>query len=201
MKTCPKCNKEHTKPGTFCSRPCANSRQFTAESNAKKATSYSKWYSGLTLEERKRITNRQHPLAAIQKRKETIAAKYENMAWDDLPLTKKKKMIKAEQENKCLSCDLDNWLGNELLLEVDHIDGNSDNNSRSNLRGLCPNCHSQTPTWRKGWKTPQPTDEEILAAYSVSKSMTEILTRLSLKWGSFVLVVKALERQGITVYK
>jgi len=26
MKTCPKCNTEHTKPGTFCSRTCANSR-------------------------------------------------------------------------------------------------------------------------------------------------------------------------------
>lgn len=26
MKTCPKCNKEHSKPGKFCSRSCANSR-------------------------------------------------------------------------------------------------------------------------------------------------------------------------------
>ena len=26
MKTCPKCNIDHNKPGTFCSRSCANSR-------------------------------------------------------------------------------------------------------------------------------------------------------------------------------
>jgi len=26
MKTCPKCNLSHTKTGTYCSRPCANSR-------------------------------------------------------------------------------------------------------------------------------------------------------------------------------
>lgn len=31
MKTCPKCGTEHEKPGKFCSRACANSRQWTAE--------------------------------------------------------------------------------------------------------------------------------------------------------------------------
>lgn len=29
-------------------------------------------------------------------------------------------------------------------LEVDHIDGNSENNLEKNLRLLCPNCHSLT---------------------------------------------------------
>ena len=28
-KTCPKCSAEHEKPGKFCSRTCANSRQWT----------------------------------------------------------------------------------------------------------------------------------------------------------------------------
>ena len=31
MKTCPKCGTEHKKPGTFCSRGCANSRQWNTE--------------------------------------------------------------------------------------------------------------------------------------------------------------------------
>lgn len=35
-----------------------------------------------------------------------------------------------------------------LVLQLDHIDGDSDNNSPSNLRLLCPNCHSQTPTYK-----------------------------------------------------
>lgn len=46
------------------------------------------------------------------------------------------------------------WCGNkgihnskELVLQLDHIDGNSDNNSLENLRLLCPNCHSQTDTF------------------------------------------------------
>jgi hypothetical protein len=30
-KTCPKCSTEHTKPGKFCSRACANSRQWNTE--------------------------------------------------------------------------------------------------------------------------------------------------------------------------
>lgn len=37
MKICPKCRKEHEKPGQFCSRTCANSRTFSPESIKKKS--------------------------------------------------------------------------------------------------------------------------------------------------------------------
>lgn len=37
---------------------------------------------------------------------------------------------------------------NTLPLEIDHIDGNSENNSEENLRLICPNCHSLTETYR-----------------------------------------------------
>jgi len=33
-------------------------------------------------------------------------------------------------------------------VELDHIDGNSKNNSLNNFRLLCPNCHSLTPTYK-----------------------------------------------------
>ncbi len=33
-------------------------------------------------------------------------------------------------------------------LEVDHIDGDSENNKEENLRLLCPNCHSLTSNFR-----------------------------------------------------
>lgn len=48
----------------------------------------------------------------------------------------------------CESCNLTEWLGFPIPLELDHIDGNHKNNNLSNLRILCPNCHAQTPTYR-----------------------------------------------------
>ena len=37
---------------------------------------------------------------------------------------------------------------NRVPIEIDHIDGNADNNSENNLRMLCPNCHALTPGFR-----------------------------------------------------
>lgn len=35
-----------------------------------------------------------------------------------------------------------------IPLEIDHIDGNAENNTEQNLRILCPNCHALTPNFR-----------------------------------------------------
>ena len=44
------------------------------------------------------------------------------------------------------------WNKKPLVLQVDHIDGDSDNNYPKNLRLLCPNCHAQTETFGNGGK-------------------------------------------------
>lgn len=50
----------------------------------------------------------------------------------------------------CVGCGISSHLGKCLTLEVDHINGNSADSSCENLRILCPNCHSQTITYRVG---------------------------------------------------
>lgn len=48
----------------------------------------------------------------------------------------------------CACCGIGKeWNEKPLVLQLDHIDGNSDNNFPDNLRLLCPNCHTQTDTF------------------------------------------------------
>lgn len=48
----------------------------------------------------------------------------------------------------CSVCDISEWNKKPIGLELDHKDGDPYNNQPSNLRLLCPNCHSQTPTFK-----------------------------------------------------
>ena len=55
-----------------------------------------------------------------------------------------------EAEHKCCQCnwgEVNTHTGN-VPLEIEHIDGDSENNKRENLTVLCPNCHSLTSTYK-----------------------------------------------------
>ncbi len=72
-----------------------------------------------------------------------------NTKWGQIP-SYLRRYIFEKFNNKCCLC---NWsevnpFTNTIPLEIDHIDGNSDNNSEENLRLICPNCHSLTSTYR-----------------------------------------------------
>ena len=54
--------------------------------------------------------------------------------------------IKKRECEECGQGEI--WKNKKLTLELDHINGKSDDHRLLNLRILCPNCHSQTPTFR-----------------------------------------------------
>ncbi len=61
-----------------------------------------------------------------------------------------KKYFLEKNDNRCSQCGWNkkNPKSGKVPLEIDHIDGNSENNSEKNLRLLCPNCHALTPFFK-----------------------------------------------------
>lgn len=73
---------------------------------------------------------------------------------------KLKKRLIDEQllELRCVDCGItDKWNNKPIVLHLDHINGKSDDHRLSNLRLLCPNCHSQTHTYCRGINRIKPT--------------------------------------------
>ena len=50
-------------------------------------------------------------------------------------------------EHKCSCCGGTEWMGEQIPIELDHINGINNDHRLENLRLLCPNCHAQTDTY------------------------------------------------------
>lgn len=173
MKQCPKCKTDHSNNGVFCSRSCANSRIFSEESKRKKS-----------------IANKGKPrrsiISNVNKWKESIKAawlnKYTATPFDELGMVNRRRRVFEEQNHCCAKCGISEWFSKPISLELEHKDGNTTNNSRDNLEGLCPNCHSITDTWR-GRNKPSKnglhnvTDEFLLKCLLESKNIRQGLLK------------------------
>ena len=61
-----------------------------------------------------------------------------------------RRYLAAKYSDGCALCgwSVVHKITGKIPLEIDHIDGNSENNIEENLRMICPNCHSLTSSFR-----------------------------------------------------
>jgi len=96
---------------------------------------------------------------------------------------------------RCSCCGIDSWQGKNITLELDHIDGSAHNCKLENLRLLCPNCHSQTDTFRgKGINAGKKkvSDDELKESLKNSKNIRQALINVGLspRGGNYTRALK-----------
>jgi hypothetical protein len=119
----------------------------------------------------------------------------------EIPSKVLKSWLLDERKWECEECGISKWNKKDLPLEIDHIDGVRTNNMRDNLKILCPNCHSQTNTWRgRGINTSNKyqqkvSDIELISALKDSKSIRAALIKvgLSARGGNYNRAYKLME--------
>jgi len=147
MKSCPKCNTDHSKPGIFCSRSCANSREWTEEAKKQKGKALKQFIQDNPSWHARRAETVE---ARSQTLKNTLFAKNHERFLEGKMITRthiKKWLIETSGEVCSICNSLPIWQGRFLSLQVDHINGVNNDNRPENVRLVCPNCHSQTDTF------------------------------------------------------
>lgn len=140
---CLNCNKDTVNP-KFCSKSCAAS--FNNKGIRRHGKSKPKCLncSNYTSKRRQKFCSRNCLSAYHWKISITKITNGEV-----IPAIKKLRKYLLTVHPFCAECNNGiEWNGKPIALEMDHIDGDSTNNSLINVRLLCPNCHSQTPTYR-----------------------------------------------------
>lgn len=90
---------------------------------------------------------------------------------------------------ECAICGVKEWQGRTLSLELDHINGENNDNRLENLRFLCPNCHSQTTTYgsknqkltESKYEITQDLRDLVIGKYLELKNQKKVATVLNIK--------------------
>lgn len=150
--------------------------------------------------------NKDKYIESIKKAKKIYLEKVKNEImnsnYENLKFSRLKKRIFWEQNGKCNKCGLSEWLGRPISLELEHKDGNHNNNDRSNIELLCPNCHSQTDTYRGKnckYKKNKVSDEQIVETYIEFGNIRQTLLKcgLAAKGSNYGRVKRCLTLWGI----
>lgn len=189
---CKKCGAEFTpttKLVNYCTWQCRQSRPQSEQANAARRAAMTRRWELMTPTERQELATRRrskfHPESRAIAFRETARRKRAAKTWEQLGYDGKRLRVIEEQGGRCNRCNIDVWMDQPITLEIDHIDGNRTNNARENLEGLCPNCHSVTPTWRGRNKpsrngTHLVSDEDLIAALRETPNIRQALLRVGL---------------------
>lgn len=99
-----------------------------------------------------------HTVKKILKKLNIDTSHWTGMAWNrgerlkdwnkySLPKYFRKHLIK-ERGHRCENCNLSDWMGGPIPLELHHVDGNRTNHDIKNIQLLCCNCHGLTKNWK-----------------------------------------------------
>lgn len=142
---------------SFCNREFAS----------KKGCNYHKSYCDLNPNKLQPVEKSLAWFEAMKKRKGEGKNQYTNLDWDsinfeDLSFAAKRKRLFKESNYSCSSCGFSKRREcGGIILEIDHIDGDHTNNTRENLRVLCPNCHALTPNFRNWGRSKKKTSKRL----------------------------------------
>lgn len=147
MKECVNCGKEIPKDKKFCDKSCAatyNNKHHPKRTNGRKKPKC--LGCGVQLDDyhRKYCSNAcQGKLKNSETIQRVISEDWGDWNKGTIDRNSKMYLISVHGE-KCMKCgwdEVNQWTG-KVPIELNHIDGNPENHSLSNLELLCPNCHS-----------------------------------------------------------